>query len=557
MHDGTTQPALDTSQGLVSALGGQDAQALEYAGAEIMPTLNGSGTGMILQEPNEANPTDPQVSWVSHPAAIGYRRAGTDDGSVTEGELAAVTPEFDSGMNEGTTGEELQRVGNFYTGSEENPTSAQSAPTPRGEQQTSGVVASGAVPPAADRHRTASWIRAMATNPHGEPVLIRYSGHGYYNPFAGWGWPSWWPFGGGGGAPGGGTSYGTLNGQPITPSPPLQDGVPASGSLGGSPGNNVTPGPPPPPPPTAPPLSEGDDEEDDEPEDGSQVPEPYTPAFPGGKMPKTDMNGNAIMGDPSTDAAPGSQIVPDTPPGEGDTGQGSWDEPGGDAIIGADDPGDTSWDAGNGDGGYSLASDIFTRAMGGLQAVGGLGAAMAGGALIIAPEPVLTKVGGGVLAAVGVDNYLAGMNTLLYGKPQRTVTAAAVSGLAQKAGMDGKSANNLGEGTNNALMILGPAKAGMILKEAAAAGLGAKAANAPKSISTGRTAPKSLKEQLAMEEVVAKTGGKQLPIKMSDTANNLLAEDGWVKMAQNVNGVEIHYVKNTRTGQVVDFKFKD
>lgn len=34
-------------------------------------------------------------------------------------------------------------------------------------------------------------------------------------------------------------------------------------------------------------------------------------------------------------------------------------------------------------------------------------------------------------------------------------------------------------------------------------------------------------------------------------------EDGWVKMAHNVNGVEIHYVKNTKTGEFDDFKFKD
>jgi filamentous hemagglutinin len=30
---------------------------------------------------------------------------------------------------------------------------------------------------------------------------------------------------------------------------------------------------------------------------------------------------------------------------------------------------------------------------------------------------------------------------------------------------------------------------------------------------------------------------------------------GWVKMTQNVNGVEIHYVRNTLTGAVDDFKF--
>jgi filamentous hemagglutinin len=35
------------------------------------------------------------------------------------------------------------------------------------------------------------------------------------------------------------------------------------------------------------------------------------------------------------------------------------------------------------------------------------------------------------------------------------------------------------------------------------------------------------------------------------------ADDGWVKMGQTVNGVEIHYVFNPRTGVADDFKFKD
>lgn len=34
------------------------------------------------------------------------------------------------------------------------------------------------------------------------------------------------------------------------------------------------------------------------------------------------------------------------------------------------------------------------------------------------------------------------------------------------------------------------------------------------------------------------------------------ASQGWVKMARNVDGVEIHWVRNTVTGAVDDFKFK-
>ena len=44
---------------------------------------------------------------------------------------------------------------------------------------------------------------------------------------------------------------------------------------------------------------------------------------------------------------------------------------------------------------------------------------------------------------------------------------------------------------------------------------------------------------------------------MSDTKNGWVAKDGWVKRVQNVNGVEVHYIKNTKTGEETDFKFKD
>jgi hypothetical protein len=49
-------------------------------------------------------------------------------------------------------------------------------------------------------------------------------------------------------------------------------------------------------------------------------------------------------------------------------------------------------------------------------------------------------------------------------------------------------------------------------------------------------------------------GGAQIArIKM--TYPRWSAGDGWVKMQQVVNGVNIHYVRNTVTGAVDDFKF--
>ncbi len=73
--------------------------------------------------------------------------------------------------------------------------------------------------------------------------------------------------------------------------------------------------------------------------------------------------------------------------------------------------------------------------------------------------------------------------------------------------------------------------------------------------STGRTEANSLQEKLAIEQALSNPeSGLQLPIPMTD--KRWPREEGWVKMAQYINGVEIHYVRNTKSGQVDDFKFK-
>lgn len=55
-----------------------------------------------------------------------------------------------------------------------------------------------------------------------------------------------------------------------------------------------------------------------------------------------------------------------------------------------------------------------------------------------------------------------------------------------------------------------------------------------------------------MNEVRSAPGGIPVPIRMTDP--RWRAEEGWVKMQQKVNGVNIHYV---RSGSLVDdFKFK-
>ena len=73
--------------------------------------------------------------------------------------------------------------------------------------------------------------------------------------------------------------------------------------------------------------------------------------------------------------------------------------------------------------------------------------------------------------------------------------------------------------------------------------------------STGRVNALNYKEQLAMEQVRSNPldGAVQVNLKMNDT--RWPATEGWVKMANNVNGVEIHFVYNPTIHIFDDFKF--
>ena len=77
------------------------------------------------------------------------------------------------------------------------------------------------------------------------------------------------------------------------------------------------------------------------------------------------------------------------------------------------------------------------------------------------------------------------------------------------------------------------------------------------SLAKGTTVPRDLREQLAIEQVRSQPeAGKVLPIKMNDPKWS--AEDGWAKMQQIVKPggepINVHYVRNTKTGEVDDFK---
>jgi len=66
-HQGTSPGSVDTSSGLLSALGGQAVHAMSFGGAEIMPAVNSAGNAVGLEESYQQGSTP--VNWVSHPAA--------------------------------------------------------------------------------------------------------------------------------------------------------------------------------------------------------------------------------------------------------------------------------------------------------------------------------------------------------------------------------------------------------------------------------------------------------------------------------------------------------
>ena len=138
MHDGTTQPQLDVSQGLISALGGQVLHPLEFEGAEITPTQ--SGSGIVLDEPNETNPTSGMTTWLSHPSNLGYTRQSSGGNTIggSGGSANAIAPTQDSGTSNGSSQDELERLLNFNGGAVQNPTSTQAAPISRAQQVAGG-----------------------------------------------------------------------------------------------------------------------------------------------------------------------------------------------------------------------------------------------------------------------------------------------------------------------------------------------------------------------------------------------------------------------------------
>lgn len=75
--------------------------------------------------------------------------------------------------------------------------------------------------------------------------------------------------------------------------------------------------------------------------------------------------------------------------------------------------------------------------------------------------------------------------------------------------------------------------------------------------STGRVVWNNMKEYYAMQKATVESPwlGRWLSsVPMTDP--RWPASAGWKKYSKNINGVKIHYVFNTKTGQVDDYKFK-
>jgi hypothetical protein len=136
--------------------------------------------------------------------------------------------------------------------------------------------------------------------------------------------------------------------------------------------------------------------------------------------------------------------------------------------------------------------EVLMRAGGALQAVGGGALALAaGGVAVVDPEPA-TKVGAGVLAGIGADNYLSGMNLALFGKYRQTAFASALSAGAQGLGASKEFGDHFGNSANDATMIVGPGYTSRLFQRAAAVGAEAEIlapSNAPARISHSNLYP--------------------------------------------------------------------
>jgi hypothetical protein len=76
---------------------------------------------------------------------------------------------------------------------------------------------------------------------------------------------------------------------------------------------------------------------------------------------------------------------------------------------------------------------------------------------------------------------------------------------------------------------------------------------------TGRTEPRNLNEQIAMKDAIEGAANGKVLSRVTLKDSRWPAKDGWVKMRyyHESTKIVIHYVRNTKTGQSTDFKYKE
>jgi len=187
-HLGATPGALETTDGLAVAMGGLAVHPLLFAGAEVMAQVNFAGNA--LNQKDSWYSSTSATNWALHPSGIGYRRSvaadsssGNGSGSAYSPGIAGNAPITDSGTTDGSNDQELARLVIFDAGGNENPTSTQTAPTSRAEQQPGVALAAGTGQP----HARDLLGDIMAASSGAEPIwrlgVNPHTGHGYYNPF--------------------------------------------------------------------------------------------------------------------------------------------------------------------------------------------------------------------------------------------------------------------------------------------------------------------------------------------------------------------------------------
>jgi hypothetical protein len=238
-HLGTSPGSLDTGSGLMSALGGMGVHAMSFEGSDILPTANPAGTSMWLEESNQYGQTP--TNWVSHPSGIGYRRSSpgittwSGSGSGSTSSTGAAIPgdpvTMDTGMSDGGNQDEINRLNNFITGGNENPTAMQQGPIGRAEQTAMPVTPTGGPTAVAFGETTGRDVIGDVMNQQGGGTWTPYGNPLYQSPSASPSGPSGSERSGASGrgyGNGGGYGGGSLASAPVSPPPNAEEQQPGN-----------------------------------------------------------------------------------------------------------------------------------------------------------------------------------------------------------------------------------------------------------------------------------------------------------------------------------------